>query len=62
MDETIWEEYTYIIEKKPGLGFGMAISGGRDNPGALTGDSSIIVSDVIRNGPAFNKLKYDMLL
>uniref|UniRef100_H2ZLR5 Tight junction protein ZO-2 n=1 Tax=Ciona savignyi TaxID=51511 RepID=H2ZLR5_CIOSA len=57
MDELIWQEHTYVLEKAPGVGFGIAISGGRDNPGAQSGDTSIILSDVVKQGPAFDKLK-----
>ena len=57
MDELIWQEHTYVLEKRPGVGFGIAISGGRDNPGVQTGDTSIVVSDVVKVGPAFEKLK-----
>ena len=38
-------------------GLGFAISGGKDNPAVLTGDTTVIVSDVIKGGPAWNKLK-----
>uniref|UniRef100_A0A915DZZ1 PDZ domain-containing protein n=1 Tax=Ditylenchus dipsaci TaxID=166011 RepID=A0A915DZZ1_9BILA len=34
-------------------GFGIAISGGCDNPHFVSGDPSIVVSDVIASGPAF---------
>lgn len=57
MDEMIWQEHTYDIEKMPDVGFGIAISGGRDNPGYHSGDTSIIISDVVKHGPAFNKLQ-----
>ena len=57
MDEVIFQEHAYVLEKAPGVGFGIAISGGRDNPGAQTGDTSIIISDVVRGGPAFERLK-----
>ena len=57
MEETITQEHVYILEKAPGVGFGIAISGGRDNPGVSSGDPSIVISDVIRGGPAFDKLK-----
>nr|XP_026690396.1 tight junction protein ZO-2 isoform X2 [Ciona intestinalis] len=57
MDELIWQEHTYVIEKAPGVGFGIAISGGKDNPGVQSGDTSIILSDVVKQGPAYDKLK-----
>jgi len=47
-----------VLEKAPGVGFGIAISGGKDNPGVQTGDPSIIISDVIKSGPAFDRIKY----
>uniref|UniRef100_A0A3P9LUU2 Tight junction protein 2a (zona occludens 2) n=1 Tax=Oryzias latipes TaxID=8090 RepID=A0A3P9LUU2_ORYLA len=34
------------------MGFGMAVSGGRDNPNDETGEMSIVVSDVLQGGPA----------
>uniref|UniRef100_A0A3B4D9A5 Tight junction protein 2a (zona occludens 2) n=1 Tax=Pygocentrus nattereri TaxID=42514 RepID=A0A3B4D9A5_PYGNA len=34
------------------MGFGIAVSGGRDNPNEETGEISIIVSDVLQGGPA----------
>uniref|UniRef100_A0AAY5EA72 Tight junction protein 2a (zona occludens 2) n=1 Tax=Electrophorus electricus TaxID=8005 RepID=A0AAY5EA72_ELEEL len=34
------------------MGFGIAVSGGKDNPNEETGETSIIVSDVLQRGPA----------
>uniref|UniRef100_A0A8B9KCS4 Tight junction protein 2b (zona occludens 2) n=1 Tax=Astyanax mexicanus TaxID=7994 RepID=A0A8B9KCS4_ASTMX len=34
------------------MGFGIAVSGGRDNPNIDSGETSIIVSDVLQGGPA----------
>uniref|UniRef100_A0A8C7C7W7 Tight junction protein 2b (zona occludens 2) n=1 Tax=Oncorhynchus kisutch TaxID=8019 RepID=A0A8C7C7W7_ONCKI len=34
------------------MGFGIAVSGGRDNPNVENGEMSIIVSDVLQGGPA----------
>lgn len=34
------------------MGFGIAVSGGRDNPNDETGETSIVVSDVLQGGPA----------
>uniref|UniRef100_A0A8D0DF18 Tight junction protein 2b (zona occludens 2) n=1 Tax=Sander lucioperca TaxID=283035 RepID=A0A8D0DF18_SANLU len=34
------------------MGFGIAVSGGRDNPNVDNGETSIIVSDVLQGGPA----------
>uniref|UniRef100_A0AAR2KW60 Tight junction protein 2a (zona occludens 2) n=1 Tax=Pygocentrus nattereri TaxID=42514 RepID=A0AAR2KW60_PYGNA len=39
-------------EDDPKMGFGIAVSGGRDNPNEETGEISIIVSDVLQGGPA----------
>uniref|UniRef100_A0A8C6TLZ0 Tight junction protein 2b (zona occludens 2) n=1 Tax=Neogobius melanostomus TaxID=47308 RepID=A0A8C6TLZ0_9GOBI len=36
----------------PKMGFGMAVSGGRDNPNVENGETSIMVSDVLQGGPA----------
>ena len=40
----------------PGFGFGIAVSGGRDNPHFANGDPSIAISDVLTAGPAEGKL------
>lgn len=37
---------------------GIAVSGGRDNPHFATGDPSIAVSDVLKGGPAEDRLQY----
>uniref|UniRef100_A0A7N8XBP4 Tight junction protein 1a n=1 Tax=Mastacembelus armatus TaxID=205130 RepID=A0A7N8XBP4_9TELE len=34
------------------FGFGIAISGGRDNPHFQSGETSIVISDVLKGGPA----------
>lgn len=34
------------------MGLGIAVSGGRDNPNDETGETSIVVSDVLQGGPA----------
>lgn len=36
---------------------GIAVSGGRDNPHFVTGDPSIAVSDVLKGGPAEDRLQ-----
>jgi len=41
----------------PGFGFGIAVSGGKDNPHFSNGDPSIAISDVLKAGPAENKLQ-----
>lgn len=33
-------------------GFGIAVSGGRDNPHFENGETSIVISDVLAGGPA----------
>lgn len=39
------------------LGFGIAISGGRDNPHFTSGDPVVVISDVVPNGPAWGLLQ-----
>uniref|UniRef100_A0A667Z8A8 Tight junction protein 3 n=1 Tax=Myripristis murdjan TaxID=586833 RepID=A0A667Z8A8_9TELE len=53
---TIWEQHTITLSKDPKLGFGFAISGGRDKPHPDSGDTAIVVSDVLPNGPAMGRL------
>ncbi|XP_061680160.1 tight junction protein ZO-3 isoform X2 [Syngnathoides biaculeatus] len=48
---TIWEQHTITLNKDSKLGFGFALSGGKDN-----GDTAVIVSDVLPNGPAMGRL------
>ncbi|KAL2087380.1 hypothetical protein ACEWY4_016208 [Coilia grayii] len=52
MEEVVWEQYTVTLHRDPKMGFGMAVSRGRDNPHEETGEVSIIVSDVVPGGPA----------
>ncbi|KTF79040.1 hypothetical protein cypCar_00020040 [Cyprinus carpio] len=52
MEETVWEQYTVTLQRDSKMGFGIAVSGGRDNPNVETGEMSIIVSDVLPGGPA----------
>ncbi|XP_030640070.1 tight junction protein ZO-3 [Chanos chanos] len=54
---TIWEQHTIMLIKDPKMGFGFALSGGRDKPHPETGDTAVIVSDVVRNGPAMGRLQ-----
>ncbi|MFT7813546.1 tight junction protein ZO-2 isoform X2 [Arapaima gigas] len=56
MEETIWEQYTVTLHRDSKLGFGIAVSGGRDNPNVENGETSIIVSDVLPGGPADGQL------
>lgn len=62
-----WDVYTDALHYKiymnkwcilqvPGFGFGIAVSGGRDNPHFANGDPSIAISDVLTAGPAEGKL------
>ncbi|XP_060893469.1 tight junction protein ZO-2-like [Labrus mixtus] len=52
MEETVWEQYTVTLHRDSKMGFGIAVSGGRDNPNVDNGETSIIVSDVLQGGPA----------
>lgn len=45
------------VTRVPGYGFGIAVSGGRDNPHFANGDPSIAVSDVLKGGPAEERLQ-----
>uniref|UniRef100_A0A4W6D9F9 Tight junction protein 3 n=1 Tax=Lates calcarifer TaxID=8187 RepID=A0A4W6D9F9_LATCA len=53
---TIWEQHTITLNKDPKLGFGFAISGGKDKPHPDSGDTAVVVSDVLPNGPAIGRL------
>ncbi|XP_073490810.1 tight junction protein 2-like [Aquarana catesbeiana] len=52
LEDTVWEQYTVTLHKDPKKGFGIAVSGGRDNPHFNNGDNSIVISDVLLGGPA----------
>lgn len=52
MEEMVWEQYTVTLQRDFKMGFGIAVSGGRDNPNVENGETSIIVSDVLQGGPA----------
>ncbi|XP_032803066.2 tight junction protein 1-like isoform X1 [Petromyzon marinus] len=53
MEETeIWEQYTVNLNRAPGMGFGIAVSGGKDNPHFQSGETSIVISDVLQGSPA----------
>ncbi|XP_051964057.1 tight junction protein ZO-2-like [Xyrauchen texanus] len=52
MEEMVWEQYTVTLQRDAKMGFGIAVSGGRDNPNVESGETSIIVSDVLPGGPA----------
>ena len=49
-------KYFSFTLQEPGYGFGIAVSGGIDNPHFANGDPSIAISDVIGGGPAEGKL------
>ena len=51
-----WEYHHVSLERVSGYGFGIAVSGGRDNPHFTNGDPSIAISDVLKAGPAEGKL------
>ncbi|XP_056890282.1 tight junction protein ZO-2-like isoform X2 [Takifugu flavidus] len=51
-EEMVWEQYTVTLQRDSKMGFGIAVSGGRDNPNVENGETSIIVSDVLQGGPA----------
>ncbi|KHJ48767.1 PDZ/DHR/GLGF domain protein [Trichuris suis] len=56
----LWQQapaYACALRIIPGYGFGIAISGGRDNPHFKSGDPSITVSDVLKAGPAWGILQ-----
>uniref|UniRef100_A0A8C7ZP48 Tight junction protein 1a n=1 Tax=Oryzias sinensis TaxID=183150 RepID=A0A8C7ZP48_9TELE len=42
----------FTVRIAAGFGFGIAISGGRDNPHFQSGETSIVISDVLKGGPA----------
>uniref|UniRef100_A0A8C6LAC6 Tight junction protein 3 n=1 Tax=Nothobranchius furzeri TaxID=105023 RepID=A0A8C6LAC6_NOTFU len=53
---TIWEQHTITLNKDSKVGFGFALSGGREKPHPETGDTAVVVSDVLPNGPAMGRL------
>uniref|UniRef100_A0A8C0VS32 Tight junction protein 3 n=1 Tax=Cyanistes caeruleus TaxID=156563 RepID=A0A8C0VS32_CYACU len=53
----IWEQHTVTLSKDPHRGFGFAVSGGRDRPNRITGDTAVFVSDVVSGGPAMGQLQ-----
>ncbi|XP_043213913.1 tight junction protein ZO-1-like isoform X2 [Amphibalanus amphitrite] len=55
-ERVVWEYHHVSLNRVPGYGFGIAVSGGRDNPHFTTGDPSIAISDVLKGGPAEGKL------
>ncbi|KAK3595450.1 hypothetical protein CHS0354_003441 [Potamilus streckersoni] len=55
-DNVVWETHKVTLTRVPGFGFGIAVSGGRDNPHFASGDPSIAISDVLKAGPAEGRL------
>jgi tight junction protein 1 len=51
-----WEYKSVSLTRVPGYGFGIAVSGGSDNPHFANGDPAIAISDVLKGGPAEGKL------
>lgn len=58
LQERGWEYKQISVTRVHGYGFGIAVSGGRDNPHFASGDPSIAVSDVLASGPAERKLQW----
>ncbi|XP_013775348.1 tight junction protein ZO-1-like [Limulus polyphemus] len=56
-ERVTWENHSVTINRVPGYGFGIAVSGGRDNPHFANGEPSIAISDVLKAGPAEGKLQ-----
>ncbi|XP_069481875.1 tight junction protein ZO-2-like isoform X2 [Ambystoma mexicanum] len=52
MEDLVWEQFTVTLHKDSKKGFGIAVSGGRDNPHFENGETSIVISDVLPGGPA----------
>lgn len=55
-ERIVWEYHQVTLNRVPGYGFGIAVSGGRDNPHFTNGDPSIAISDVLKAGPAEGQL------
>lgn len=51
-----WEYHNITLTRVPVYGFGIAVSGGRDNPHFMNGEPSIAISDVLKAGPAEGRL------
>ncbi|CAI9739577.1 junction ZO-1 isoform X4 [Octopus vulgaris] len=56
-DNITWETHKVTLTKVDNFGFGIAVSGGRDNPHFDNGDPSIAICDVLKAGPAEGKLQ-----
>lgn len=57
LDKIVWETRHVMIERRDGVGFGMAVSGGVGNSHFISGETSIAVSNVLEKGPADGKLR-----
>ena len=55
-EKVMWETHNVTLQKTAGYGFGIAVSGGRDNPHFASGEPSIAISDVLKKGPAEGRL------
>lgn len=62
LDNTPQDNRVFFLFQDPKMGFGIAVSGGRDNPNDETGETSIVVSDVLQGGPADGLLLCVLLL
>ncbi|XP_034234792.1 tight junction protein ZO-1-like isoform X3 [Thrips palmi] len=56
-ERIVWESHHVTLTRVPGYGFGIAVSGGKDNPHFTSGDPAIAISDVLKAGPAEGKLQ-----
>ncbi|WKX92856.1 hypothetical protein Q1695_010692 [Nippostrongylus brasiliensis] len=52
-----WQLLSVSLHRAVTLGFGIAVSGGRDNPHFTSGDPAVVISDVVPNGPAWGLLQ-----
>lgn len=50
----------YLLQANARQGFGIAVSGGQDNPHFKSGDTSIVVSDIVPGSPADGLLRWDL--
>ena len=57
MEEMIWQEHTYALDKAPGVGFGIAVGATYDTSGFHSGNNAIVITDVVPVGPAVNRLQ-----
>ncbi|GMR53555.1 hypothetical protein PMAYCL1PPCAC_23750, partial [Pristionchus mayeri] len=52
-----WQLLSVSLHRAPSVGFGIAISGGVDNPLFTSGEGTVVISDVVPNGPASGLLQ-----